>query len=81
MHPGVPTEKAVKNLLNWTHPSKTMLVYLFVALAWLVLLAIPGRYIVLALGLFEFSKAWIGVEPKRGDPAPLAIKLKNLLVR
>lgn len=72
----------MKNLLNWTHPSKTMLVYLLVVLAWLILLAIPGRYIVLALGLYEFSKAWIGVEPKRGeDPAPLAVKLKNLLVR
>lgn len=59
-----------------------MLVYSFIALAWLVLLAVPGRYIVLALGLFEFSKAWVGVESKRGeDPAPLAVKLKNLLVR
>ncbi|CAN0558138.1 unnamed protein product, partial [Ectocarpus sp. 8 AP-2014] len=50
---------AVKNLLNWTHPPKTLLVYAIVALAWLVLLMVPGRYIVLTLGLLEFSKAWM----------------------
>ncbi|CAN0400964.1 unnamed protein product, partial [Laminaria digitata] len=58
LSPGFSTEQAVKNLLNWTHPSKTMLVYSLIALAWLILLVVPGRYIVLALGLFEFSKAW-----------------------
>lgn len=74
--------KVAKNLLNWTHPPKTFVVYLLVALVWLVLLAVPGRYIVLALGLYEFSKAWMGVEDTPAeDTPPLAIKLKNLLVR
>ncbi|CAN0041907.1 unnamed protein product [Ectocarpus sp. 12 AP-2014] len=82
------TVEAVKNLLNWTHPPKTLLVYAVVALAWLVLLVVPGRYIVLTLGLLEFSKAWMtgGQEPEvvagdgGGTPSPLAIKLRNLLL-
>lgn len=85
----LPPYQAVKNLLNWTHPPKTLLVYAVVALAWLVLLVVPGRYIVLTLGLLEFSKAWMtgGQEPELvaddsgGTPSPLAIKLRNLLLR
>lgn len=80
--------QAVKNLLNWTHPPKTLMVYTLVATAWLVLLVIPGRYIVLALGLLEFSKAWMAgaqEEPERGvgsgETPPLVIKLRNLLMR
>ncbi|CAM9411538.1 unnamed protein product [Hapterophycus canaliculatus] len=79
--------EAVKNLLNWTHPPKTLMVYTLVAIAWLVLLVIPGRYIVLALGLLEFSKVWMAgaQEPGRGrggsvETPPLAIKLRNLLM-
>ncbi|CAM9903085.1 unnamed protein product, partial [Pylaiella littoralis] len=82
--------EAVKNLLNWTHPPKTLMVYVVVALLWLILLAVPGRYIVLALGLLEFSKAWVGggggaghesVVSNEAPPPPpgLAIKLRNLL--
>lgn len=84
-----PPNQAVKNLLSWTHPPKTLLVYAVVAVAWLVLLVVPGRYIVLTLGLLEFSKAWVtgGQEPALvadgggGTPSPLAIKLRNLLLR
>lgn len=75
--------QTAKNLINWTHPPKTFLVYMLVALVWLVLLIVPGRYIVLALGLYEFSKVWIGVQPQGNDdaPTPIAMKLRNLLVR
>lgn len=57
------------------------MVYMLVALVWLVLLAIPGRYIVLAVGLYEFSKACLGAEEVQAETPPLAVKLKNLLVR
>lgn len=76
------TSQTIKNLLNWTHPPKTALVYALVAVVWLCLLVVPGRYLILALGLYEFSKAWLGMEPPATDgPPPLAIKLKNLLTR
>eukprot|EP00752_Nemacystus_decipiens_P018720 g16783.t1 len=86
------TVEAVKNLLNWTHPPKTLMVYALVALVWIVLLVVPGRYIVLTLGLLEFSKAWLGAKEPGADelvpdhaaaahpPPPLATKLKNLLM-
>lgn len=85
--------QAVKNLLNWTHPPKTLMVYALVALVWIILLVVPGRYIVLTLGLLEFSKAWLGAKEPGADelmpdnadsarpPPPLATKLKNLLMR
>eukprot|EP00903_Cladosiphon_okamuranus_P005945 g5874.t1 len=84
--------EAVKNLLNWTHPPKTLMVYALVALVWVVLLVVPGRYIVLTLGLLEFSKAWLGAKEPGAEevvmdrsastrpPLPLATKLKNLLM-
>lgn len=84
----------MKNLLNWTHPPKTLMAYALVALLWVVLLVVPGRYIVLTLGLLEFSKAWLGAKEPGADelmmsdpsaparsPPPLATKLKNLLMR
>lgn len=69
------------------------MVYALVALVWIVLLVVPGRYIVLTLGLLEFSKAWLGAKEPGADelmsppaaspppPPPLATKLKNLLMR
>jgi hypothetical protein len=43
-----------KNLLNWTHPKKTLLIYGLLAGVLLVLLLVPTRYLVLMGGLYEF---------------------------
>lgn len=73
--------ETVKNLVNWTHPPKTLLLYGVVALAWLFFLVIPGRYLILGLGLYEFTKVWLGVDPPVVDETPpLAVKIKNLIV-
>lgn len=73
--------QAIKQLLNWTHPHKTSIIYGIVVLAWMVLMVVPGRYIILAVGLYEFSKVWLGVPEKSPETPPLAIKLRNMLVR
>lgn len=44
-------------------------------------MVVPGRYIILAVGLYEFSKVWLGVPEKSLETPPLAIKLRNMLVR
>lgn len=84
-HPSLPLfppPQTVKNLVNWTHPPKTLLLYGVVALAWLFFLVIPGRYLILGLGLYEFTKVWLGVDPPVVDETPpLAVKIKNLIVR
>lgn len=44
-------------------------------------MVVPGRYIILAVGLYEFSKVWLGVPEKSPETPPLAIKLRNMLIR
>uniref|UniRef100_A0A7S3H4W7 Uncharacterized protein n=1 Tax=Spumella elongata TaxID=89044 RepID=A0A7S3H4W7_9STRA len=46
--------ESLKNLLNWTSPSKTFPLYVALVAVWLVTILVPGRLIVLAIGLYEF---------------------------
>ncbi|CAM9814137.1 unnamed protein product, partial [Discosporangium mesarthrocarpum] len=69
----------IKNLLNWSHPAKTAKVYGALFLVWVVLLLIPGRYILLALGIHQFSAHWRGPAKEPDGPDPTALRIGNLL--
>ncbi|CAM9610591.1 unnamed protein product [Chrysoparadoxa australica] len=80
--------EVIKNLLNWTHPPKTLIAYALIFVVWLVLLLIPGRYIVLLVGLYAFSAKLFPTPDaetahiklaNRTHPPPFSTKLGNLM--
>src|SRR5690606_17495173 len=50
--------ESFKNLLNWTHPRKTAVVYAVMVATWIAFVNIPGRYLILLAGLYQFFKKW-----------------------
>eukprot|EP01038_Epipyxis_sp_PR26KG_P004902 gene4902-6863_t len=46
--------ESFKNILNWTNPSKTFPIYMAVIAVWLITIIIPGRIIILIIGLYQF---------------------------
>lgn len=46
--------ESLKNIFNWTLPAKTYPVYLLLVAIWLLTVLVPGRYIVLVIGLYQF---------------------------
>ncbi|CAM9630849.1 unnamed protein product, partial [Phaeothamnion confervicola] len=73
--------EAGKNLFNWTHPPKTALAFGAIFTVWVLLLVVPGRYVVLVVGLYEFLAKFIPFSkaPPGQPPSALSIKLTNLL--
>lgn len=67
--------ESLKNLLNWTQPSKTALVFLAALLLWAATALVKGRYLLLALGLYEFCFVFLP-QPKR---SPFTTRMNNLL--
>jgi hypothetical protein len=45
---------ASQNIFNWTQPTKTLPFYLAIVGIWILTICIPGRYLILAIGLSEF---------------------------
>lgn len=50
----IGTIESAKNLLNWTSPRKTALIFSIVVIVWLLSVFIKGRYLILVVGLYEF---------------------------
>jgi len=48
-----------KNLLNWSRPDHTFLVFAATFLLWIILVFIPSRYLLLIGGCFEFLKKFL----------------------
>ena len=69
------TTESFKNIFNWTSPSKTLPIYLSLVAIWLVCVVVPGRFIILTVGLYEFLYKFI---PEPGENAA-QIRLSNLL--
>jgi len=62
----------IKNLLNWTHPQRTRLVLAAAVALLVVLIVAPFRYLLLAGGVFEFTKGWLlGGGDGESKPPPL----------
>ena len=69
------TIESFKNIFNWTAPSKTLPIYLCLVAIWLLCVAVPGRFIILTVGLYEFLYKFI---PEPGGNAS-QIRFSNLL--
>jgi hypothetical protein len=67
------TVERVKNLLNWSQQPKTSLIYSCAILLWLILLAIPSRYVVFALGMAAFGSGFARKYRQRGDHASIVV--------
>ena len=46
--------ESFKNLFNWTRPYRTYPLYLGLLAIWAVTIVVPGRMIILGVGLYEF---------------------------
>jgi len=64
----------IKNLLNWTHPQRTRLVLAAATLVLVVLVVAPFRYLLLAGGVFEFTKVWLLGDGGGGDSGGSKLK-------
>lgn len=68
--------ESFKNIFNWSQPSKTFPLYLLVLALWLLTIFVPGRYIILAVGLHQFLSTFL---PKGSGESPTSVRLCNLL--
>ncbi len=46
--------ESYKNLFNWTLPNKTYPIYILVLTIWILTICIPGRYLILTIGFYQF---------------------------
>jgi hypothetical protein len=69
------TLESVKNLLNWTMPEKTFVLYFCVILIWFLTIFVPGRIIVLLIGLYEFLYIFLPIP----DGNQITIIIMNIL--
>ncbi|KAJ1434218.1 hypothetical protein B484DRAFT_293960 [Ochromonadaceae sp. CCMP2298] len=64
-----------KNILNWTSPRRTKPIYLAVVAIWAVTLLVPGRLLILLLGMYQFLFAFLPIPEGRSN----MIRVGNLL--
>jgi len=64
-----------KNIFNWTAPSRTWPLYICIVAAWFVTIAVPGRFLVLSWGLYQFFFVFIPIPEGRN----FMIRCGNLL--
>lgn len=67
--------ESFKNILNWTAPGKTYPIYMCLLGIWFVTIIIPGRIIILIVGLYQFLAVLIP-PPKNNS---VGIKFQNFL--
>ena len=67
--------ESYKNLFNWTSPGKTYPIYYLLIIIWLATVCIPGRYLILAIGLYQFLFRFL----PEIDPVPNEIRLQNIM--
>ena len=68
--------ESFKNLFNWSAPGKTWPLYMAVVGLWLLAVFVPGRFLLLALGLYQFFACFL---PKGKGESAASIKFCNLL--
>ena len=68
--------ESFKNLFNWSVPSKTYPLYVGVLSLLVLTMLVPGRYLILAVGLHQFFAAFM---PKGSGESPMSVRLCNLL--
>jgi len=51
--------ESFKNIFDWTSPYKTLPIYVLIFLSWLAFVVVPGRYIILAIGVYQFIDRFI----------------------
>ncbi len=67
--------ESFKNVLSWTVPSKTFPLYIGFITLWFAAILIPGRYLILSLGLYEFLYTFA----PQPDSFPIVTRFFNLL--
>jgi hypothetical protein len=67
--------ESFKNIFNWTTPSKTFILYIAMIALWLTSIIIPGRYLILMVGLHQFFYKFLP-DP---DGKQMLQKLYNLM--
>lgn len=67
--------ESIKNILNWTSPNKTFPLYVAVVAIWLVTVLVPGRLIILAIGVYEFFFVFLPIPEGRST----MIRFGNLI--
>ena len=64
-----------KNWLNWTIPEKTFIIYATFLILWILTIMIPGRILILLVGLYEFLYIFLPIP----EGNQIAIILMNIL--
>lgn len=67
--------ESMKNIFNWTSPSKTFPIYVALVAVWVVTVLVPGRLIILAVGLYEFFFVFLPIPEGRSS----MIRFGNLI--
>lgn len=67
--------ESTKNIFNWTAPHKTYPIYLCLVAVWVVTILIPGRILILCLGLYQFL--YVLIPPAKNNS--VGIKFFNFL--
>jgi hypothetical protein len=67
--------ESFKNIFNWTIPTKTHLIYWTIVVFWIVSIIVPGRYLLLFGGLYDFIYCFL----PQPDDYPFDTRLQNLL--
>ena len=67
--------ESIKHIFTWAIPSKTFPLYLCLVAVWLVTVMVPGRWLILVLGLFEFLSKFL--PPAEGNS--FSVRASNLL--
>jgi len=68
--------ESFKNIFNWTYPHKTSIIFFSVLFAFVLFFLIPGRWIILVVGIHEFLYCFY---PHPEDPM-FSILISNLLL-
>jgi hypothetical protein len=67
--------ESTKNIFNWTSPNKTWPIYILVVVIWIITVIIPGRIIILTVGLYEFLFVFLPIP----DGKETIVRLSNLI--
>ena len=67
--------ESIKHIFTWAIPNKTFPLYWCLVAVWLVTVMVPGRWLILALGLFEFLSKFL--PPAEGNS--FSVRASNLL--
>lgn len=67
--------ESFKNIFNWTLPEKTFPIYVAFVAIWVLTVFIPGRIIILGIGLYEFLYIFLPIP----DGNEISIRFANLL--